>query len=177
MPDASNFVGGAATGGVLMNDRLIVGSMIGRLYAVRLADGVMLWERDAGGPQQPIPNRLLNLDGNAVFFRLDGHLEAVRPANGERVWQGQIGSYALGDLQYCNPFLCFAEGQVFVMRRTGALEWTTMGSGAADVVFLSNVEVDADGIMYAGIVRTGERTSIIAFEPPVRVGRTSLTAY
>ncbi len=174
MPDAEGFPGGPATGGLSIGDRVIVGSRTAVVYALSESDGTLLWEYDTGATNQPIGTRLLNVNGSAVFQRLDGHLEALNPLDGSRVWQSQVGESAFEDFHYCAPYLCRAEGQVYVVNGVGEVVWQD-GGGGPDFVFLSNVEVDTDGIMYGGIVRGLNKTRVIAFRPGVLVGPTTLS--
>ncbi len=163
------FVGGLATGGLLMGDRVIVGSNTAHVYALRESDGALLWEYDTGATSQPTHTRLLDVKGSAAFHRLDGYVEALNPQDGSRVWQSQVGASAFEDFQYCAPYLCRAEGQVNVVNANGEVVWKD-GGGGPDFVFLSIVEVDTNGIMYAGITRGGTREAFIAFRPGSRGG-------
>jgi len=79
-------------------------------------------------------------------------------------------SLASVELQLCPPYLCRADGRVWVLDTNGRTVWA-YGGGSSGVVFLSNVEVGDDNVMYAGIVRDN-KGSLIAFRPPVKVGKT-----
>jgi hypothetical protein len=58
-----------------------------------------------------------------------------------------------------------------VVDTSGREVWAYGGLNQA--VFLSNVSVAEDGLMYAGVVYGTNDTRLIALRPPVRVGPTS----
>ena len=171
--DSLGVRGGALVGGAVVDDRVIVGTKIETVVALRLADGALLWEVIAGGPRQGGYGRsALRVGTQVVLHRANGVMESRDATEGQLAWSlannGRLSSFAV---QRCGAELCRADGRLRVVDTSGREVWAYGGLNQA--VFLSNVSVAEDGLMYAGVVYGTNDTRLIAFRPPVRVGPTS----
>ncbi len=171
LPDSANYQGGAVFGGVVVDDRVILGTFTSRVLALRVSDGAFLWERVAGNPATAfIVSQPRFFGGLVALLRGDGVLEGRSVADGSVQWSTILGGSLVYSPSTCSPFLCFANGRVWIIDTTGKIVWAF--GGGSEIVFLSNVAVDSDGIMYAGIVKTNRTGAIRAFRPPIAVGPT-----
>ena len=171
--DSLGVRGGALVGGAVVDDRVIVGTNIETVVALRLSDGALLWEVIAGGPRQGGYGRsALRVGTQVILHRANGVMESREATDGQLAWSlannGRLGSFAV---QRCGAELCRADGRLRVVDTSGREVWAYGGLNQA--VFLSNVSVAEDGLMYAGVVYGTNDTRLIAFRPPVRVGPTS----
>lgn len=159
--------------GAVVGDIAYMGSQKGILFAYRVSDGSIVW-RDTSGA------RVSNLRyatrplirGDAVIFMSEaGLLRALDRGTGALLWTTVMGGGGLTvDLQECAPYLCYANGRVFVGDSMGRTVWT-MGGGENGVVISSNLTVDGDGVLYVGMYRNNQGR-FAAIRPPIRLGAT-----
>jgi len=78
------------------NNRVFVAANTGKLSALRLSDGALLWESDAGAPILTSPS--LSADGATVFGGSEAIAAfAVRAADGVERWRMPLQGQSLGD--------------------------------------------------------------------------------
>ena len=171
LPDSSNFPGGTLFGGDVAGDQVILGTSTSRVLALNLADGALRWEQIGGSPSTAPYYAAPVVTGTTVMFtRGDAVLEVRSVADGTLQSSVKIGGSLTSTPSRCAPYLCLAQGRVWIIDPTGKIVWAY--GGGSEIVFLSNVVVDSDGVMYAGVVRANRTGGIRAFRPPVAVGAT-----
>ncbi len=171
LPDSANFPGGTVYGGAVAGDRVVLGTYTSRVLALSLADGALRWEQVGGSPTTAPYHAAPRVTGsNVLFTRGDAVLEGRSAADGTLQWSLKIGGSLTSTPSPCAPYLCLAQGRVWIIDPSGKIVWAF--GGGSEIVFLSNVVVDADGVMYAGVVRANRTGGVRAFRPPVAVGAT-----
>jgi outer membrane protein assembly factor BamB len=175
LPDSAGFpkTGGAVDGGVVWQDRVVVGSLSTWVYALRLDDGTLLWNRPNGESPSVAgytsPTALIG--GLGIFGRANFSIDAWNLETGELAWTMDRpspvhGSVTIGDLVYT------IQGKITIGDATGAVLWEFGGAsptGVTGSAYFSG-SVAEDGTIYAlrtGILRGGG-TEIHAVRPPIR---------
>jgi len=163
--------GGAVSGGVVWQDRVIVGDNSSWVYALRLKDGSLGWKVSNGSS----PNsgdywgRPVLIGEVAILARGDNVVEGREVRSGEQLWTWEAGAPA--SLVALFPHVYAFTGHVTVGDRTGTILWQYGGGSYVGGVFgglsLFNGGVASDGTIYTlgtGINRGGP-TSLYAFRP------------
>lgn len=164
--------GGSTNGGLVVGDRVIVGGRTGRVYAIRLSDGALLWDEPGGDPAGGwYTHAGLLMNGNAVLVRGDGVVEARSTDDGTVVWQTRISSTDTHAPVLCGVDLCTAFGRVWIVSPDGVIRWAH-GGGNTGIGYLSAPAVDVQGRMFIGGVRGNSDDQFFALKPPVTVGAT-----
>lgn len=171
LPDSAGIFGGAVHGGAVWQDRVIVGGTIGRVYALRLLDGTLLWQH-ANDPQvvgYRLPPAIL--DEVVVFAREDNVVEGRDVATGVQRWVADRATGVTPPLAVGRYVYLFA-GAITVTGADGNVVWAYGGLDflGAGLSFFRGT-VSSDGTIYTlGIERgTGrDGTYVFALRPPVR---------
>jgi len=174
IPDSAGFTasGGTTNGGVVVGDRVILGTRASRAVALRLTDGAVLWEQASGTPYgAAYSHEPVLFGGSAALIRGDGVLEARSITDGSLVWSTEVSSTDTSFPALCEPYLCLSFGRVRVVDQTGRIVWA-YGGASAGVTFLSTPAIDEDGVMYIGAVRGLSDTWFQVFKPPIAIGAT-----
>jgi outer membrane protein assembly factor BamB len=175
LPDSAGFPlsGGAVHGGVIWQDRVVVGSLSTWAYALRLSDGELLWSRPNG--ESPsiagYTSPAASIGGLGVFGRANFSIDAWNLDTGELAWTLDRPSPVHGSVSV-GEYLYTIQGKITVGDETGAILWEFGGlssSGVGGAAYFSG-NVAEDGTIYAlrtGVLRGGG-TEIQAIRPPIR---------
>lgn len=175
LPDSAGLPrsGGAVDGGVVWQDRVVVGSLSTWVYALRLDDGALLWSRPNGeSPSTAGYRSPTALIGNlGVFGRANFAIDAWNLESGELAWTMDRpspvhGSVTVGDYLYT------IQGKITIGDEAGAVLWEFGGVGASGVTGSAYFSggVAEDGTIYTlrtGVLR-GDGTEIHAIRPPIQ---------
>lgn len=137
-------------------DRVYVGGMDHKLYAISLGNGVKAWEYLTGGA---IPGRPL-VFGDAVFVgSFDGKLHAVEAATGNRRWMYDAGAWFWGGPVTDGKWVYAAalDGVVYAFDPSGNKQWDHAMSGSV---------VSQPGVTSAGLLVASDdgRLSLLSFD-------------
>jgi outer membrane protein assembly factor BamB len=153
LPDSADFPGsgGAVKGGVVWQDRLIVGSMASRLYALRLSDGALLWEHvGADPPRAPYEARPAVLGATVMALRADGVLEGIDVASGEQRWTIPHGA-GPSDPLVTDSLVYVAAGPLRAVEANGHVRWEWGGLPTGGPFFaVRSPALDSTGIFFLG---------------------------
>ena len=170
IPDSAGFPvsGGAVNGGVIWQDRVIVGSRSARIYALRLSDGALLWERTGGSPGSAYyGTRPTVLGETAMMLRGDGLLEARSAATGDVVWSRSIGTNAAADPVVRNGMVYAVGLSIWAFTEGGSVVWRWGGWPDGQPTFSSEPAFGENGLLYM----IGSEPDVLeliayAFRPP-----------
>lgn len=173
LPDSAGFLGGAVNGGAVWKDRLIVGGVLGSVYALRLGDGAVLWDRANGESPAYASYRLppAILDDLAVFARDDNTVEARDILTGEQRWTWDRGTAVTPPVARGSE-LYLMDGPITIAASDGTVFWEYGGLdqlGRGQSFFAG--QVADDGTIYTlGVERLTGRdgTYVFAIRPPVK---------
>lgn len=175
LPDSTGFPGsgGAISGGVVWEDRVIVGGKNAWVYALRLEDGSLIWKAPNG--QSPVvadyTSRPAILDDLAILGRANDTLDAWNAETGKRAWGWGVPA-GLTDPIVVKDYVYSIDGPITIGDASGNILWQ-FGGGDPDhflgarAYFLGNVA--DDGMIYtlkAGPFRDSG-TFIHAIRPPI----------
>jgi len=173
LPDSAGFLGGAVNGGAVWRDRVIVGGVIARVFALRLSDGMLLWQQANGESPAYASYRLepAVLGDVVVFGRDDNVVEARDLTTGAQRWAWERG-IAVTPPVVVGPYVYLMDGPITVADATGKVVWEYggldhLGRGLS----FFNGTVSDDGTVYTlGVERLTGRdgTYVFALRPPVR---------
>jgi outer membrane protein assembly factor BamB len=159
--------------GLVIGDRVIIGSESAEIYGIDLATGEERWRVDGGAAGQDAwPYVAIEYGGVAVLMRINGKLQAHDPSSGSLVWSRELtqgGTTLVGPVR-CGNWICVSSGRFWVVGPGGGIEWA-YGGGSTGDVFLGEPAVDSAGDVFVGLAQ-GTRGSLIRFTPPVRIGAT-----
>jgi outer membrane protein assembly factor BamB len=166
LPDSVGFPlsGGAISGGVVWEDRVIIGSRSAWIYALRLADGELIWKKPNG--EQPVccgyTSAPALVDDVVVFGRQDNLVEGWDVRDGGRVWTWGLAS-GLEPVIAKGPYVYSIHGPITIGVASGERVWEFVSSA------YFNGSVAEDGTIYAisGGPFVGNPTSIRAVRPPI----------
>jgi outer membrane protein assembly factor BamB len=174
LPDSAGFSlsGGAVSAGVVVGDRVIVGGVSARVYALSLADGGLIWER-ANGRSPPVASYRLEaaaVEDVVVLPRDDNRFEGRDVGTGELLWlldrpTAVTPARVMGGLFY------LIDGPITVLDPSGTVRWQFGGlspTGAGLSYYRGSVA--SDGAIYtlcASHVVAGGGVEICAIRPPV----------
>ena len=108
---------------VVLDDRLFVLDETGTLFALRLEDGEMLWQKALGSPVYSTAST----DGNLIFVPTTrGRLFALDSARGDIVWQ-----YALSDstVRFTTPAYAARDNKIVFSATNGEVRALDASSG------------------------------------------------
>lgn len=165
--------GGAVNGGRIMGDKVIVGARNGRVYALRLSDGELLWEHYNGADPATgyYPGHGVPVGDYLVLARADGIVEARRSSDGIIMWSTRFADgYVFPYPDTCGQFICMASGRIWILDINGNIVWSH-GGGDTRFVYLTPPAVDTEGRIYVGGVRRNS-DMLFALRIPVQVGPT-----
>lgn len=165
--------GGATNSGLVIGNRVIIGSESAVIYGLDRATGAELWRVDGGSPGNDAWTYVpVEYGGDAVLFRINGVLQALDPETGAQAWSRDLtqGSTTLNGPVRCGNWICLSSGRFWIVGPGGAVEWSYGGGGTGDA-FLGEPAVDSAGNVFVGLTR-GLRGYLVRFTPPVRVGPT-----
>jgi outer membrane protein assembly factor BamB len=117
---------------VIVNDMVIVGNDNGRLIAVSLGSGKVLWENEVAVPSgRNELERMVDIDAppvvvdNTIYVvAYQGRLAALRLGSGQIIWTRDIDSYVGFVVDAYRIYMADTEGQVWALdRNTGATLW------------------------------------------------------
>lgn len=161
--------GGALNGGVVWQDRVIVGSRSSRMHALRLTDGTLLWERSFGSPPAaPYTHRPALVRDVVVIVRGDGLVEAWEPQSGERVWTRTGATSGAGaDVVAAGSKAYVAASWLTLFAEDGTIVWQWGGDSPS---FAGAPSVGQDGRLFLWGTRRERPSESIAFAlvPPVQ---------
>ena len=172
LPDSAGFLGGAVNGGAVWQDRVIVGGVIARVFALRLSDGMLLWQQANGQSPAYASYRLQPaiLDDVVVLARDDHVVEARDLLTGAERWSVErpTGTRPV----VVGPYVYVIDGPITITDAEGKVVWEYggldhLGRGQS---FLRGTVAD-DGTIYTlGVERLTGRdgTYVFAIRPPVR---------
>ncbi|HLB35870.1 MAG TPA: PQQ-binding-like beta-propeller repeat protein, partial [Gemmatimonadales bacterium] len=171
LPDSAGIFGGTVNGGAVWQDRLIVGSAIGRASALRLVDGALLWEVTNDPHVTEYRARPVILDDVVVFARGDNVVEGRDARTGEQRWSmerpaGLSWPVAVGRYVYV------MDGPISMIEADGTVAWKHGGvtfPGGGTSFFRGTVS--SDGMIYTlgtTYLTPNEGTFVFALQPPVR---------
>jgi outer membrane protein assembly factor BamB len=171
LPDSAGFPlsGGAVNGGVVWEDRVIVGSAASRLYALRLSDGARLWEHQGGSP--PLAGyrtRPALLGGTAIVLRNDGVMEGVDTRSGDLRWRIKTGG--ANDPVVAGKVVMLSAGRLWMIREDGTVLWQWGGPLDNAPAFLNSPTIAPDGTVYVTATDPHDGSVVYAYAvvPPVR---------
>jgi outer membrane protein assembly factor BamB len=173
IPDSAGFPlsGGALNGGVVWNDRVIVGSRASRVYALRLTDGQLLWEATGASPPSAFYSRRPSMIGETVLFsRGDGLLEARAPASGDLLWTRQFPTPMSYPVVH-NGAVYIVAGAMWSLRESGTQVWRWGGEQDGTTLFYGAPAFAESGLLFLWGDETTNQTPTgiaFAFRPPVR---------
>lgn len=174
LPDSAGFPrsGGAVHGGVVWQDRVVVGSLSTWVYALRLSDGELLWSRPNGASPSiagyTSPATLIG--GVGVFGRANFSIDGWDLDAGELEWTLDRPSPVHGSVSV-GEYLYTIQGKITVGDDTGTVLWEFGGptsSGVGGSAYFAG-DVAEDGTIYAlhTDVMRGGGTEIRAIRPPI----------
>ncbi len=124
LPDSLQFLGGAVAGGVVWNDLVVVGGVVGHAFGLRLVDGSVAWAVSNG--LNPVENGYrvapAVLDGVALFPRDNGGVEGRDAATGQLRWERAVWAASQPEVREAGAFLVGA-GSVKVLDAAGEVAW------------------------------------------------------
>lgn len=165
--------GGATNSGLVIGDRVIVGSESAVVYGLDLQTGVEVWRFDGGEPGNDAWTYApIEYGGAAVLLRINGVLVALDPSTGSQVWSRDLteGSTTLSGPVRCGNWICLSSGRFWVIGPGGVVEWV-YGGGSTGDVFLGEPAVNSAGNVFVGLSR-GLRGFLVRITPPIRIGPT-----
>ncbi|MBL0940272.1 MAG: PQQ-like beta-propeller repeat protein [Gemmatimonadaceae bacterium] len=171
VPDSQGVGNGIISGGAVLGDRTVLGTSHGMVLAVRLSDGVLLWTAGGDGEMnRAYFSQPLAWQGISVMLRTaDGVFEGRSPVDGQLLWSTALGSSVMYSPRPCGEYFCHAAGRTLVLDKGGNVLWADGGGSGA--IYLSNVTVAPDGIMYAGVYYNApQRGYVRAFRSGVSIG-------
>ena len=162
---------------VIEGGRAIVGSSDGKVYALDLATGRRLWDRDTGSPVEAPPV----LDGEAVYVgTLGGLLLRLDAATGRTRWKTETGGQIMGSANVhrtgpsegagkpprATVVVGSYDGSLYgVDARNGRVAWTfptgNFINGAPAVVGNLAVFGGCDGLLHAVSLLDGKEVSAV----------------
>lgn len=167
LPAAPGFSasGGSGAPGVVVGDRLITGSENGSVYALRLTDGALLWQR-AGSTAQKIyyGTAAMRFGANVTLTRSDNFIEALDPETGVVRWMQSAAVTATP--QPCGQYLCLTSGRMIVLAPNGEIVWT-YGAYSTGWTTLGQHAIGADGTIFVGVNRNINEASFEALRLPI----------
>jgi outer membrane protein assembly factor BamB len=165
--------GGLTNAGLVVGDRVILGGRDGRTYAIRIADGELVWEQPGGNPINGgwYSHAGMLLNGLVTLVRGDGIVEARDVDDGSLVWSTRISSTDTEAPVKCGNHLCTALGRIWVLDGSGNILWAH-GGGSTGTTYSSAPAVDTEGRIFIGARRAGTQARFRAVQPPVTVGAT-----
>jgi outer membrane protein assembly factor BamB len=142
--------GGALNGGVAWQDRVIVGSAISRVYALRLSDGARLWEHVGAHPAsaQYGTSRPVVIGGTVVIYRDDNLIEGLDAATGAVRWT-MHGVNTLTDPLVTDSLVYIAAGELRAIDAGGNVRWRWGGVDDNGFLVASTPTLSADGVFYS----------------------------
>jgi outer membrane protein assembly factor BamB len=173
LPDSVGFPGsgGAIGGGVVWQDRVIVGTRSAWVLAVRLEDGELIWATPNGNPPYccSYTTKPVLVDDVAVFGRQNNLVEGWDVRTGERVWTWSVPSGG-EDLLQMGSHVYAIDGPITIGVASGERVWEFGGyvpPAGGSSYYSGNVA--EDGTIYAvnGGPFVGNPTSIRAIRPPI----------
>ena len=171
LPDSAGIFGGAVHGGAVWQDRVIVGGVIGRAYALRLSDGALLWQQanDPHVVSYSLPPAIL--DDLVVFSRWDNVVEGRHVSTGAQLWTAERPTGTTPPI-VVGRYVYVIDGSITMTTADGTVVWKYGGvtfPGPSTSFFRGSVS--NDGIIYT-LGRTyltpNEATFVFALRPPVR---------
>lgn len=170
---ADPYAGGATNSGIMIGDRVIIGSESAMIHGLDRQTGAERWSADGGRPRDDAWTYVpIEYGGAAVLMRINGVLQAHDPLTGALTWSSDLthGGTTLGGPVRCGNWICFSSGRFWIVGPGGAVEWAYGGGGTGEV-FLSEPAVDSTGNVFVGLAR-GLKGFMVRFTPPVRIGAT-----
>ncbi len=175
LPDSVGFPlsGGAVSAGVVWEDQLIVSGKAAWVYAVRIADGELLWSRP-NGDTPPVGGYHLPptiLGDVAVLSTSNNRLEGWDVRSGDRRWSWDVPTTVTPAATWQGYVFAF-DGPVTVGTPEGAILSQTGGLGPSGGVGYFNGTVAPDGTMYTlgnAHFTEGGGVYIYSLRPPVAV--------
>lgn len=173
LPDSVGFPGsgGAVSGGVVWEDRVVVGTYSGWVHALRLEDGGPIWSRPNG--ERPsfggYTTRPVLIDDVAVIGRQNDRVEAWSVRTGEKVWSWDVPA-GLYNLVARGEFVYSILGPITIGDSSGERLWEFGGyvPPAGGAIYF-NGTVAEDGTIYAltSGPLVGSGTFLHALRPPI----------
>lgn len=150
IPDAtdSSLLGGATARGVIVDDRFIIASANGLIYAVDRHSGEQIWTYDGRRGYSAglaVMGDLLIAANNAV--------EGIDIESGELRWRTEPISTVIADITTSESLAFVSVGRIFAIDRNGAVVWGDGGAGWGGPGYLTPVSV-IGRTAYAGAVGT-----------------------
>ncbi len=117
---------------VIVDDKVIMGLANGKLVALSLKDGQLLWERTIAVPRGRTElDRLVDIDAEPVAYEdylytvaYNGRMAAVWLEDGDILWNREMSSHAGLGVDEEAVYVTDAEGYVWALdRRTGGSLW------------------------------------------------------
>ncbi len=117
---------------VIVNDMVLAGFANGKLTAVNLNDGRLLWETTIAEPRgRNEIERLVDVDasplvyGNVVYAAAyQGRIVAINLESGRIIWSRDTSTYSAMDKDNANLYVTDEQGNIFALDlRTGASSW------------------------------------------------------
>jgi len=175
LPDSAGFdlSGGAVTGGVVWQDRVIVPAVASRAYALRLTDGTLLWEHASGAsPVRAGYYRAPTIIGDIVVLtRDDGVVEGRDAESGDIVWTLNRPLGGVTTPVTVGPFAYLFDGPISVVDAAGEVRWEHGGLELTSGRSFWRANVSSDGIIYTlgnEHPLAGGRAYLYALDPPVK---------
>lgn len=168
---APESAGPVIAGVAILDDRVVVTTLSGRMLALSITDGTQLWELPEPATQGPAyAYRPTLFAGLIAYLRGDGSIEARSPVDGSVAWLRELPS--LVDFNQspvtCGLHLCQGSGAMSVLTALGDVAWSS--DDEASLTFLTGPAVDQEGVVYAGVAISQNDVRIIAFRPAVTIG-------
>ncbi|MFL6622433.1 MAG: outer membrane protein assembly factor BamB [Sulfurifustis sp.] len=147
---------------VVLSDGVLAGFASGKLVALRLKDGGVLWEATVGQPHgRNEIERLVDVDASALVSpdavyaaSFQGKLTALSPGSGAILWARDVSTYTALAMDEANIYLTDDKSRVLALdRKTGASVWTQEGLHgrrlSAPVVYRDSIVVaDYEGYVH-----------------------------
>lgn len=159
MPASVNFTIAESAQAVVSNNRIFIGTMEGKAYAINAADGATLWTADVAGGT--VATAAVSEDGAVVVFvSLTGMVYGFATNSGGMVWSYDAKKSITGAPCVSGTMVYVADhgGRVHALNTTGGLVWTTrlpapvQGGLAADA---TSVYVGAENMVVYALNKTG----------------------
>lgn len=158
-------------GVAILDDRVMVSTLSGRMFALAITDGTVLWELpEPPAPLPPYVHRPTLFAGQVAYLRADGSIEARSPVDGNVVWLRDLPSLQNFNQPpvACGMLLCQGTGAMSLLTSLGEVAWSS--DDESSLTFITAPAVDQGGVIYAGVGISQQDNRVIAFRPPVTVG-------
>lgn len=172
LPDLGTLTGGATNGGTAWRDRVIIADRVGRIYALRLEDGKVIWSQSSNGAYG-YSDRPATVEGVVILPRTDNMVEGRDARTGILRWTIETPSLLVQPVAI-GRYAYIIEGPIVVTDTSGKIVWKFGGLDylGRGLSFFAGT-VAQDGMIYTlgverGTQRERQGTYVFAIRPAVK---------